>query len=95
MRRAWVIFRTAKNGKDNLGKFDAKFDEGIILGYSSSSKAYRAYNHITYSVEESIHVAFDESLTQNTGNGICSEFLRVITENLIDDNINKDDLFKK
>lgn len=27
--------------KDNLGKFDAKVDEGIFLGYSNSSKAFR------------------------------------------------------
>jgi len=27
--------------KDNLGKFDAKSDEGIFLGYSMNSKAYR------------------------------------------------------
>lgn len=33
------------NGKDNLGKFDAKSDEGVFLGYSSSSKTYRVYNH--------------------------------------------------
>ena len=28
------------NGKDNLGKIDAKSDEGIFLGYSSNSRAY-------------------------------------------------------
>lgn len=33
------------NRKDNHGKFDAKFDEGMFLGYSSSSKAYKVYNH--------------------------------------------------
>ncbi|GAV90482.1 hypothetical protein CFOL_v3_33891, partial [Cephalotus follicularis] len=32
------------NGKDNLGKFDAKTDECIFLGYSNSSKAYRIFN---------------------------------------------------
>nr|XP_033510365.1 uncharacterized protein LOC117275117 [Nicotiana tomentosiformis] len=30
------------NGKKALGKFDAKSDEGIFLGYSSQSKAYKA-----------------------------------------------------
>ena len=49
------------NGKDNLGKFDAKSDEAIFLGYSSTSKAYRVYNKRTMTVEESIHVNFDES----------------------------------
>ena len=49
------------NGKDHLGKFDAKSDEGIFLGYSLQSKAYRIYNKITMIIEESIHVSFDES----------------------------------
>ena len=49
------------NEKDNLGKFDAKSDEGIFLGYSTSSKAYRVFNKHTLVVEESIHVIFDES----------------------------------
>ena len=40
------------NGKDNLGKFDAKSDEGILLGYSLNSKAYRIYNKRTKIVEE-------------------------------------------
>ena len=31
------------NGKENLGKFDPKADEGIFLGYSLSSKAYIEY----------------------------------------------------
>src|ERR1044071_9925640 len=29
------------NGKDNLGKFDARSDEAIFLGYSLTSKAYK------------------------------------------------------
>ena len=49
------------NGKENLGKFDAKSDEGIFLGYSLNSKAYRIYNKRTMTIEESIHVAFDET----------------------------------
>ena len=35
------------NTKDNLGKFDSKVDEGIFLGYSTSSKAYRVFNKRT------------------------------------------------
>ncbi|XP_070004811.1 uncharacterized protein [Nicotiana sylvestris] len=49
------------NGNDPLGKFDAKSDEGIFLGYSSQSKAYKIYNKRTQCVEESVHVIFDES----------------------------------
>ena len=51
------------NGKDNLGKFDEKSDIGTFLGYSSTSKAYRVYNHRTKVVEESIHVRFDDTLS--------------------------------
>ena len=49
----------AHNGKDNLRKFDAKSDEGIVIGYSSQSKAYRVFNKRTLVVEESIHAVFD------------------------------------
>ena len=49
------------NTKDNLGKFDAKYNVGIFLGYSSYSKTYRVFNKKTMVVEESVHVVFDES----------------------------------
>ena len=42
------------------GKFDVKSDEGIFLGYSSKSKAYRCLNLSTYKVIESAHVKVDE-----------------------------------
>jgi hypothetical protein len=45
------------NDKDNLGKFDAKSNEGI---YAINSKAYRVYNKRSLTIEESIHVVFDE-----------------------------------
>nr|KYP56020.1 Retrovirus-related Pol polyprotein from transposon TNT 1-94 [Cajanus cajan] len=48
------------NTKDNLGKFNSKTDEGILLGYSKRSKAYRVFNNKTITVEEAIHVKFDE-----------------------------------
>ncbi|XP_073121349.1 uncharacterized protein [Henckelia pumila] len=51
------------NGKNHLTAFDAKSDEGIFLGYSSISKAYRVFNKKTLNVEESTHVIFDEDLT--------------------------------
>ena len=49
------------NEKDNLGKFDAKANEGIFLGYSISSKTYRIFNKSSLIIEESIHAVFDES----------------------------------
>ncbi|XP_061359055.1 uncharacterized protein LOC133303194, partial [Gastrolobium bilobum] len=45
----------------NLGKFDSKADEGIFLGYSLTSRAYRIYNKRTMVIEESIHVVFNET----------------------------------
>ena len=32
------------NGKESLDKFGPKVDEGLFLGYSSTSKAYRVFN---------------------------------------------------
>ncbi|GKV46075.1 hypothetical protein SLEP1_g53087 [Rubroshorea leprosula] len=46
---------------DSLEKFDSKSDEGIFVGYSTSSKTYRVYNKRTKVAEESIHVVFDET----------------------------------
>ena len=33
--------------RENVGKFDSRSDEGIFLGYSSTSKAYRVYKKRT------------------------------------------------
>ena len=60
------------NTKDNLGKFDSKADEGIFLGYSTTSKAYRVFNKRTLVVEESMYVVFDESNSLNPRKDICS-----------------------
>jgi len=49
------------NGKESLGKFDAKADETIFLGYSLQSKAYRVYNMRTLCAEEFVHVVCDET----------------------------------
>ena len=45
-------------GKDNLSKFDARSDEGIFLGYSLNSKAYRVLNKRRNVVEESVDIDF-------------------------------------
>ncbi|XP_043692925.1 uncharacterized protein LOC122643365, partial [Telopea speciosissima] len=46
------------NTKDNLGKFDAKADDGIFLGYSSNSRAYRVFNKKSLIIEESMNIKF-------------------------------------
>ena len=45
---------------DRNGKFDAKSDKGIFLGYSTRSKAYKFLNTNTNKVVESVNVNFDE-----------------------------------
>jgi hypothetical protein len=44
----------------NLGKFDPKSDEGIFLGYSTNSRAYRVFNKRTETVMETINVVIDD-----------------------------------
>ncbi|KAK8913644.1 hypothetical protein KSP39_PZI023491 [Platanthera zijinensis] len=49
------------NDKKYLAKFQAKADEGVFLGYSMISKAYRVYNKSSCKIEESVHIIFDEA----------------------------------
>ena len=42
------------------GKFDAKSDEGIFLGYSTRRKAYECLNANTNKFVESANIKFDE-----------------------------------
>nr|GEX22587.1 hypothetical protein [Tanacetum cinerariifolium] len=51
---------TILNISDHLGKFDGKADEGYIVGYSASNKAYRVYNVPNKRVEESMNLRFLE-----------------------------------
>lgn len=48
--------------EENLGKFDARCDEGIFLGYSLRSKAYRCYNKRLRNIVESTNLKVDEAL---------------------------------
>ena len=45
---------------EHLGKFDEKSDEAMLLGYSTTSRTYRAYNIRTRSMESSINVMVDD-----------------------------------
>ena len=53
-----------------MGKFDSRSDEGIFLGYSSTSKAYRVFNKRTLKVMETVNVVIDESSNSSTEKGI-------------------------
>jgi len=52
------------NGKESLDKFDAKVDDGVFLGYTNQSHAYRVYNKRLMTFEKSMHVVFDETNTK-------------------------------
>ncbi|GJS22610.1 putative ribonuclease H-like domain-containing protein [Tanacetum coccineum] len=54
---------------DSLGKFDGKSDEGYLLGYSTTSKAFRVYNKRTKRVEENLHIDFLEDQPNVAGTG--------------------------
>nr|GFB19185.1 hypothetical protein [Tanacetum cinerariifolium] len=54
---------------DHLGKFDGKVDEGYIVGYSASNKAYRVYNVSNKWVEEIINLWFLEDKPNVQGLG--------------------------
>ncbi|GKA56991.1 integrase, catalytic region, zinc finger, CCHC-type containing protein, partial [Tanacetum coccineum] len=48
------------NDQEDLGKFDAKVDIRIFVGYAPAKKAFRIYNRRTRIITETIHVTFDE-----------------------------------
>nr|GEX26127.1 retrovirus-related Pol polyprotein from transposon TNT 1-94 [Tanacetum cinerariifolium] len=48
------------NNNDDLGKFDAKANIGILVGYVPAKKTFRIYNKRTRKIIEKIHVTFDE-----------------------------------
>ena len=46
----------SKRLDESLGKFDAKSDEGIFIGYDSEKKEYRCYNVRLHNIVESANV---------------------------------------
>jgi hypothetical protein len=48
-----------KDGR--MGKFDSRVDKGVLVGYSSTRKAYKCYNLRLNKVVESINVTIDET----------------------------------
>nr|GEV47687.1 hypothetical protein [Tanacetum cinerariifolium] len=59
-----------KGGKiSGKGKFDGKVDEGFLVGYSVSSKAFRVFNSRTRIVQETLHINFLEDKPNVAGSG--------------------------
>ncbi|XP_058727605.1 uncharacterized protein LOC131599176 [Vicia villosa] len=50
--------------RDHRRKMDSKSDEGIFLGYSTNSRAYRVFNSRTRVIMESINVVVDDEHKQ-------------------------------
>nr|GEZ97815.1 hypothetical protein [Tanacetum cinerariifolium] len=47
--------KISRKGKIRTGKFDEKVDEGFLVGYAISSKAFRVFNSRTRIVQETLH----------------------------------------
>nr|GFC85994.1 retrovirus-related Pol polyprotein from transposon TNT 1-94 [Tanacetum cinerariifolium] len=60
---------TILNTLNSLGKFKGKVDEGFLVGYSVSSKAFRIFNSRTRIVQETSHVNFLENKPNIAGSG--------------------------
>ncbi|MCH79544.1 gag-protease polyprotein [Trifolium medium] len=54
------------NDREHRRKMDPKSEEGIFLGYSTNSRAYRVYNIRSKVIMESINVVIDDSTTDRT-----------------------------
>nr|GFB71635.1 putative ribonuclease H-like domain-containing protein [Tanacetum cinerariifolium] len=84
---------TILNISDPLGKFDKKSDEGYIVGYSISSKAYRVYNLVSRKIEETMNLKFLENKPFVVGTGQAWMFPRCNTSNAgsLEDDSDSDD----
>nr|GEX37162.1 integrase, catalytic region, zinc finger, CCHC-type, peptidase aspartic, catalytic [Tanacetum cinerariifolium] len=51
---------------ENLDKMKEKGDPCILVGYSTQSKGYRVYNKRTRLIVESIHIRFDEKMSETS-----------------------------
>nr|GEV07755.1 retrovirus-related Pol polyprotein from transposon TNT 1-94 [Tanacetum cinerariifolium] len=68
----FVAFGGSPKG-DHLGKFEGKADEGLLVGYSVNSKAFRVFNSRTRKVEENLHIRFLENKSSVAGRGVVGQ----------------------
>nr|GEX82762.1 hypothetical protein [Tanacetum cinerariifolium] len=67
--RTFGCYVSILNTLDQLGMFDGKSDEGMFIGYSTISKAFRVYNIRTRKVKENLHITFLENKLMIIGDG--------------------------
>ncbi|GJS37076.1 putative ribonuclease H-like domain-containing protein [Tanacetum coccineum] len=60
---------TILNTIDHLRKFEGKFNEGFLVGYSLNRKVFRVYNLETKRVEEHLQITFLENKPNVAGKG--------------------------
>nr|GFA79397.1 retrovirus-related Pol polyprotein from transposon TNT 1-94 [Tanacetum cinerariifolium] len=80
---------TILNTLNPLGKFDGKVNEGFLVGYSVSSKAFRVFNSRTRIVQETLHINFLENQPNVAGRNQPNSSIG-IQENLDSDPENTD-----
>nr|GEU69133.1 ribonuclease H-like domain-containing protein [Tanacetum cinerariifolium] len=66
--RPFGCHATIHNTLDSLDKFKGKVDEGLLVGYSVNSKAFKVFNSRTRIVQETLHVNFQENKPNVAGN---------------------------
>ena len=76
--------------RENVRKFDTHSDEGIFLGYLSSSKAYRIFNKTTSKVMETVNVVIDETLTFTTQKEVVQLLKFALPSTLVSDKVEED-----
>lgn len=79
------------NLKDNLSKFQTKADEGIFMGYSHNSVAYRVLNKRTRKVEETFNLTFDDHYIKKSNHKFVNYPILQNSSN-IDDSIEMNDV---
>ena len=80
----FLVASVLMNLKDNLTKFQAKVDEGIFLGYSQNSVAYRVLNKRTRKVEETFNLTFDDYYLKQTDSKFENKSILVDSDTQID-----------
>nr|GEX27502.1 hypothetical protein [Tanacetum cinerariifolium] len=83
---------TILNTLDSLGKFDGKVNEGVLVGYSVSSKAFRVFNGRTHIIQETLHVNFLENKPNVAGSGPTWLF-KISSGSINPQNNDEDDAF--
>nr|GEZ05082.1 integrase, catalytic region, zinc finger, CCHC-type, peptidase aspartic, catalytic [Tanacetum cinerariifolium] len=67
------------NDHEDLGKFYAKVDIGIFVGYTPAKKAFRIYNRRTRIISKTIHVTFNELIAMASEQFSLGPELHVMT----------------